>query len=112
MVKKDYELIVTIVNKGWASTVVESAQAAGAKGATVFRGRGSGLKTSLFGIPVEPEKDIIFCAVPKAISEHVLLTISQSAALLKQGKGIAFTLPIGSIVGVFEGSSDDGKEKE
>lgn len=108
MIKKNYELIVTIVNKGWSSNVIEAAQKAGAKGATVLKGRGSGLKmASLFGIPIEPEKDIIFCAVPVVIGEAVLLSISNSAALLKPGNGIVFTLPIGSIIGVFEASSDD-----
>ena len=102
MIKKDYELIVAIVNKGWCSNIIEAAQEAGARGATVFKGRGSGLKASLFGIPVEPEKDIVFCAVPHEIGDKVLMAISNSAALVNPGNGIAFTLPIPKIVGVFE----------
>ena len=103
MIKDGYELIVTIVNKGWSSTIIEASQEAGARGATVLKGRGAGLKVAaLFGIPVEPEKDIILNAVPADISRQVLLAISHSAALVKPGNGIAFILPITSIVGVFE----------
>ena len=110
MIKKGYELIITIVNKGWSSTVIEATQAAGARGATVLKGKGSGLQTStLFGFPVEPEKDIIFCAVPKVISEDVLQAISQSAALVKPGTGIAFILPILGIVGVVEDDAQQNK---
>ena len=103
MIKDGYELVVTIVNKGWSSTIIEASQEAGARGATVLKGRGTGLKVAaLFGIPVEPEKDIILNAVPADISRQVLLAISHSAALGKPGNGIAFILPIAGIVGVFE----------
>lgn len=108
VIKKGYELVVTIVNKGWSSTVIEASQEAGARGATVLKGRGSGLKVAaLFGIPIEPEKDIILCAVPEEISEEVVLSISHSAALVKAGTGISFILPIKGIVGVFEDNKDD-----
>jgi len=108
MIKKGYKLIIIIVNKGWNSTVIEASREAGAKGATVLKGRGSGLKiAALFGIPVEPEKDIIICAVPAEISEKVLESISHSAALQKPGNGIAFILPIESIVGVYQGDNED-----
>ena len=103
MIKDGYELVVTIVNKGWSSTIIEASQEAGARGATVLKGRGAGLKVAaLFGIPVEPEKDIILNAVPADISRQVLLAISHSAALVKPGNGIAFILPIAGIVGVVE----------
>ena len=103
MIKDGYELVVTIVNKGWSSTIIEASQEAGARGATVLKGRGAGLKVAaLCGIPVEPEKDIILNAVPADISRQVLLAISHSAALVKPGNGIAFILPITHIVGVFE----------
>lgn len=110
MFKDGYDLIVTIVNKGWSSTVIEASQEAGARGATVLKARGSGLKdlTLLFGIPIEPEKDVILCAVPEEISRAVLTKIANSAALCKPGAGISFKLPIKSIVGVYQ----DGETPE
>ena len=96
MIKDGFDLIVTIVNKGWSSTVIEASQEAGARGATVLKARGSGLKdlTLLFGIPIEPEKDVILCAVPEDISRSVLKKIANSAALCKPGAGISFKIPI------------------
>lgn len=109
MIKKGFKLIITIVNKGWSSTVIEASQEVGAKGATVLKGRGSGLKiAALFGIPVEPEKDIIICAVPAEICEKVLENISRSAALSKPGNGISFIMPIEAAVGIYEGDGEDG----
>lgn len=107
MMKDGYDLIVTIVNKGWSSTIVEASQKAGARGGTVIKGRGTGLKVAaLFGIPVEPEKDIILNAVPSSISQQVLLAVSHSAALEKPGNGIAFIVPLAGIVGIFESQED------
>ena len=39
----DAALIVSIVRKGWGSTVLEASVSAGARGGTVLFGRGAGL---------------------------------------------------------------------
>ena len=53
------ELIVTIVKRGWSHTVVDAARKAGAEGATILFGRGSGINEvkTLLGITIEPERD-------------------------------------------------------
>jgi len=59
-------LIVTIVHKGWGSTVLEAAVASGARGGTVIPGRGAGIneKEKIFGMSIEPEKEIVLTLVP------------------------------------------------
>ncbi|MGB4702945.1 MAG: P-II family nitrogen regulator [Syntrophomonadaceae bacterium] len=97
-----YDLIVTIVNKGRAEKVMEAAKKAGAEGATILYGRGSGIheKAKLFGIVIEPEKEIILTLVPADISQEVLESILKEAELHKPNKGIAFIVPVSKVAGI------------
>ena len=54
----EFDLIVTIVDKGKAGYVVEASKRAGALGGTILLGRGSGTREGrkIFEIPIEPEK--------------------------------------------------------
>ena len=58
-------LIVTIVRKGWGSTVLEASVNAGARGGTVLFGRGAGVneQEKIFGMSIEPEKEIVLTLV-------------------------------------------------
>ena len=98
----EYKLIVTIVRKGKAETVVEAAKAAGAEGATIMFGRGTGIheQKKLLGIPIEPEKEIIFTVVPAAIAPAVLAAVEKEGKLQKPTAGIAFVLDLENVVGI------------
>ncbi|SRR5690606_19031522 len=98
------QLIVTIVRKGWGDTVLEASMNAGAHGGTVMPGRGIGKNEQLrvFGIQIEPEKEIIFTVVPAAVCDDVLREIERAAELDVPGNGLAFTLPLDKVVGVVE----------
>ncbi len=102
MIKENYDLIVTIVNKGVGATVIEAAKNAGAGGATLLKGSGSGTQdvVMLFEVPIELEKDIVLCAVPESISQDILASLSKVASLEKTGAGISFIVPIKSIAGI------------
>lgn len=67
-------LIVSIVRKGWGNTVLEASVKAGATGGTVLLGRGIGIneKESIFGIPIEPEKEIILTLVQENEIDAIL----------------------------------------
>jgi len=97
-----YDLIVTIVNKGRAEKVMEAAKKAGAEGGTILHGRGSGVheKAKLFGIIIEPEKEIVLTLVPSEISQNVLDSILVETDLNKPNKGIAFVLSVDKIAGI------------
>ena len=81
-----FELIVTIVNKGFAEDVVDAAKEAGAEGGTILKGRGTGIHENgkLFGMTIEPEKEIILSAVN----------------LDKPHTGIAFVLDVEKTIGI------------
>lgn len=109
MVEDSWSLIITIVNKDWGRVVIDAAKEAGAKGATVLHGRGSGAENipHLFGIPIEPEKDIVLNAVPTNISDAVMQAIAKSAALQKPGQGISLRVPLTGATGLFQGASKE-----
>lgn len=97
-----YDLIVTIVNKGHTGKVVQASKKAGAMGGTIMHGRGTGIHehASLFGITIEPEKEIVLTLIEKEKTEDVLEAIVQAAELQKPGKGIAFVLDVSRVAGI------------
>lgn len=99
---KGYDLIVTIVNKGNADTVVNASKKAGAEGGTILYGRGTGIheQAKLFSIPIEPEKDLVLTLIERDKTGGVLRTILNDAELAEPGKGIAFVLPVERAVGI------------
>lgn len=96
------ELIVTIVNKGQADKVIEASNKTGGQGGTVIPGRGCGAQNNpkLFGIPIEPEKDIVFILIEKEKTQKVLNAITEKLDLCKPGAGISFVIPVSQSIGI------------
>ncbi|NLK52050.1 MAG: P-II family nitrogen regulator [Syntrophomonadaceae bacterium] len=97
-----HDLIVTIVNKGDSEKVVEASRKAGAEGGTIMMGRGTGIheQTKLFGITIEPQKDIVLTLVEREKTSQVLEEIVKATKLDKPGRGIAFVLGVEQVVGI------------
>ena len=95
-------LIVSVVRKGWGSTVLEASVKAGARGGTVLFARGGGIheQEKIFGMSIEPEKEIVLTVVYADQVDTVLNEIVRAAELNDTGRGIAFVLPVEQIVGV------------
>ena len=95
-------LIVSIVRKGWGSTVLDASVKAGARGGTVLFGRGAGIneQEKIFGMSIEPEKEIVLSVVNSDRVESILDEIVRAAELNDTGRGIAFVVPVEKVVGV------------
>jgi len=95
-------LIVTIVRKGWGSTVLDASVKAGARGGTVLFGRGAGIneQEKIFGMSIEPEKEILLTIVDQSQVDAVLAAVVEAGELNQTGRGIAFVLPVDRIAGV------------
>ena len=95
-------LIVTIVRKGWGTTVLDASVGAGARGGTVLFGRGAGIneQEKIFGMSIEPEKEVVLTLVYDDQADTVLDEIVRAAELNDTGRGIAFVLPVERVVGV------------
>ena len=97
----EQDLIVTIVKKGCADLIVAASKSAGAEGATVIYGRGCGIHECkrIWGIPIEPEKEIVLTIVPQAKTEQVRSAIVAAGELNKPGTGICFVIGLKGLFG-------------
>jgi nitrogen regulatory protein P-II 1 len=95
-------LIVSIIRKGWGDAVLEATMEAGAHGGTVLFGRGAGRneRQRVFGIQIEPEKEIVLTVVPRELQKTILDAIERAAELGLPGHGLAFVLPVEALIGV------------
>ncbi|MGE3150935.1 MAG: P-II family nitrogen regulator [Pseudorhodoplanes sp.] len=95
-------LIVSIVRKGWGDTVLEATMKAGAHGGTVLFGRGIGRNEQqrVFGIQIEPEKEIVLTVVPENLKDAMLQEIVRAAELTMPGHGLAFVVPVEKVAGI------------
>ena len=102
--KTDYEMIVSIVNRGYSDYVVNASREAGATGGTIVFARGTnhnGEKDSFMGVSIEPEKDIVLIIVNSEDRKKVMQHICDStSSLQKEGNGICFSLPVTNAVGL------------
>ena len=112
MNKYKHEVIMCIVNSGFADSVMDAAREFGAKGGTVIRARGTANAEAekLFNIAIQPEKEIVMILVDAAIKNDILHALYKAVGLQTPGQGIAFSMPVDDVVGLFSesvpGSSD------
>lgn len=97
----EFEGIVVILERGKANKVVKKAVDAGARGATIVYGRGSGEQVFSFfrSLQVESSKEAILIISPKEIVDTLFAVVCEAAEVDAKGKSIAFTIPIGRLAG-------------
>ena len=102
--KYSHEAIFCIVNDGYSEAVMDVAKQLGARGGTVINARGTAGKEAetFFHITVQPEKEIVMILVPKEIKDNVLHALYKQVGLDTAGQGIAFSVPVDSVVGLTE----------
>ena len=91
-----YELVICIVNAGYSQNVMEAARAAGARGGTVLRARGTANPEAeeFFNITIQPDKEVLMILIPADIKDEVIRAIYKEAGLAQEAQGIAFSLPV------------------
>ncbi len=107
-----HQAIFCIVNSGYSEAVMDAAKKFGARGGTVLSGRGTANPEAekMFGITVEPEKEIVMILVSAELKDRILSALYDEVGLNSPGQGIAFALPVDSVVGL--SSMQEYKEKE
>jgi nitrogen regulatory protein PII len=107
-----HQAIFCIVNSGYSEAVMDAAKKFGARGGTVLSGRGTANPEAekMFGITVEPEKEIVMILVSAELKDRILSALYDEVGLNSPGQGIAFALPVDSVVGL--SSMQEPKEKE
>ena len=97
-----FDLIITVVNKGFSDYVIETARSMGASGATIIHGRGTGIHEtdSFFGNFIQPEKDIVLILVFKKDKNKIMQEICKVSRLNEEGKGLSFSVPVNNVEGI------------
>ena len=101
-INHEYELVLSILNRGYTDRVMEAARSAGAKGGTVISARRVGYEDTqnLLNFTLQPEKEIVAILVPKTEKRAVMQAINHSAGLKTECRGILFSLPVDDIIGL------------
>ena len=97
-----HEVIFCIVNAGFTDEVMDAAREFGARGGTVIRARGTASPEAekIFNIAIQPEKEIVMILVDSGIKNDILHALYKAVGLNTPGQGIAFTMPVESVVGL------------
>lgn len=98
----DIKCIVAIVERGKADKVINAAKEKGAKGATIFYGRGTGETEAkkFLKIHVESSKEIIMILAETHIYKGIMEAMVKAGNLKEPGTGIIFTVNIYDLIGL------------
>ena len=109
----NFELLVTIVNRGFSDDVMDAAKAAGARGGTILHARGTGVheESKFFGISIQPEKDMVLILVTKDQRAEIMKAICVGAGLNTEGRGLTFSLPVADVAGIVHLTKSDAKSE-
>ena len=99
--KFDYELVMAIANAGTTDIVMNAARAAGARGGTVIRGKGtgSGAAQKFHHISIADEKEVILIVVAAEIKTAVMYSILEKAGPASEAGALVFSLPVSEAAG-------------
>lgn len=99
-----YQLIMTIVNRGKASQVIDAATEAGSKGGTIINARGSGIheQAKLFNMDIEPEKEMVLILAKTDVVDAIVESIRIKLEIDKPGQGIIFIQDVYRTLGIHE----------
>ena len=110
MNKFEHQVVICIVNNGFADEAMDAARDVGARGGTVLSARGTANLEAekAFQIQIQPEKEMIMILVDDAIKDDVLRALYRSVGTHTPAHGIAFSMPVDGVVGI--GSSNPEEE--
>ena len=109
----NHEAIFCIVNNGYSEAVMDAAKKLGARGGTVINALGTASKEAetFFHITFHPEKEIVMILVPANIKDDVLHALYKEVGLETAGQGIAFSVPVDSVVGLTNNAPQEKTEE-
>ena len=102
MTSEQHELIVAVTDADGVDIVMDAARAAGARGGTVARAREVCSETAqkLFGLPIQPEKELVLILVPAGIRQTVMQAICDTVAQQTPQRAFTFSLPVSGVLGL------------
>lgn len=100
----NYSMIWVSVANGYSDDVIDAAQAAGAKGGTILKGRrrNSEHVSQHLGISIQDEQDFVLIVVPREKKAAIMSAITAACGLRTPAHGVVFSLPVDEAVGLEE----------
>ncbi|MCQ2742546.1 MAG: P-II family nitrogen regulator [Bacilli bacterium] len=97
-----HDLIVALVNNGFAEAVMDAARNEGARGGTIAHARGTGNKEieKKYGVIITPDKEAVLILVKVEIRDAVMSAINKAVGIETDGQGIVFSLPVDNVSGL------------
>lgn len=113
METRQYDLIIAIVNNGFADNVMDAARPVGARGGTVVHARGAGIKEAekFFGITIQPEKEMVFILCHVDERRQIMEAICRENGVSTESHGVVFSLPAEDVIGVARMMREDDEEE-
>ena len=110
----EYELIVVVINAGYADTVMDAAREAGAGGGTVLHAKGTGSMRGekFYNMRFADEKDMVYIVAHKSEKAAVMKAVSRKVGPDSEARGICFSLPISSVMGLRSRVMDDAESEK
>lgn len=105
----EYELIVVVINAGFADTVMDAARDAGAGGGTVLHAKGTSNMRGekFFNMRFADEKDMVYIVAHKSEKAAVMKAVIATAGPETEARGVCFSLPISSVMGLRSRVTDE-----
>ncbi len=109
-----FNMIFTICPSDNLQTIVDSAKAAGATGATILSVRGTGHKEAktFFGLTLDRPQEALVMLVERHCCPKIMKAIYNAGGMKEPGNGICFSLAIESVMGLESQLSTLKKEAE
>ncbi len=97
-----YSVIWISVSSGYCDDVVNAARNAGARGATVLKGkrRASEEAAQNWGVPLLEEQDFVLIVVPREKKKDIMTAVAGACGIKTQAHGIILSAPVDEVIGL------------
>lgn len=112
MTTNNHEVIIAIVNSGFAEEAMEVAKEHGARGGTILNARGVAKEeaAAFFGIAFHADKEILMIVVEKDVRNAILNALYKEMGMDKKSRGIVFSLPVSDVAGLVQPEPEKKKD--
>lgn len=96
-----HHVITVIVERGKGEDAVEAATKVGSNGGTIINARGAGVHETqrLFGMDVEPEKEIVLIISEKTKTDAIINAVRERLDMGKPARGIIYVQNVNKVYG-------------
>lgn len=103
------ELIVVILNEGYADMVMDAARSADATGGTILHAKGTGghRAEKFFGVSLAEEKDMLYILAPSEKKSGIMKAINRECGTDTNAGAISFSLPVSEVAGIRRVEEDE-----